>query len=165
MKYRRLDKAELDILETEFVDFLVLNGIIADDWQKMKKTDNDGAEEMIALFSEVVFEGIMRKTKYIDFIDSKTIMSFSCASDKLYFMQLKLTKTSKLDLMKTLPNELIAKSTEFKVSYAEKSYKGKREHEIFEMISNGCEISDGNWFRRLSAAFAENNDEVDKKNQ
>ena len=66
LKYKRLSIEQLKELEKEFVDFLVVNGILAEDWLKLKETDPDKAEQMVDLFSDVVFEGILRKTDFIE---------------------------------------------------------------------------------------------------
>ena len=59
MKYRRLTLEELEPLENEFIDFLVVNGIIADDWRHLLAHDLEKSNQIIDAFSEVVFEGIM----------------------------------------------------------------------------------------------------------
>ena len=36
VKYRALTHEELESMEKEFIDFLVLNGITGEDWEKLK---------------------------------------------------------------------------------------------------------------------------------
>ena len=67
MKYRRLTLEELKPLENEFIDFLVVNGVIADDWEQLLANDVEKSNQIIDAFSEVVFEGIMRKTQFLEF--------------------------------------------------------------------------------------------------
>ena len=71
--YRRLNTEELASLEKEFIDFLVVNGITAPDWEQMKKDNPENSDQMIELFSEVVFEGIFRKTKFLKISTAKFI--------------------------------------------------------------------------------------------
>ena len=47
MKYERLSKNELEELEKEFVDFLVVNGITAQDWVAIKENEPLNADEII----------------------------------------------------------------------------------------------------------------------
>ena len=46
-KYRRLTLEELEELQKEFVDFLVINGITAEDWVKLKDNEVDKSELII----------------------------------------------------------------------------------------------------------------------
>lgn len=75
-KYRLLTIEELKELENEFVEFLVLVGITADDWVKIKCEKPDKADSMITLFSDVVFEKIMRKTQFPERRRSNDIRTF-----------------------------------------------------------------------------------------
>ena len=43
-------------LKEDFVDFLVVNGIDAEEWTKLKSNNPDKAQHIIAQFSDVVFE-------------------------------------------------------------------------------------------------------------
>ena len=64
-KYRLLTIEELQEMEKEFVDYLILNGIYSDDWVSLKNDDPDKVQKIIHLFSDVVFENIMRKTQFL----------------------------------------------------------------------------------------------------
>ena len=50
-KYRLLTLEELQELEKEFVEYLVLNGITADDWEKIKKENPSSARHIIELLN------------------------------------------------------------------------------------------------------------------
>ncbi|WP_417266501.1 DUF6495 family protein [Brumimicrobium sp.] len=66
MKYTRLQLQDLKDLEKEFVEFLVLNGIPAEDWEKMKKNDIEKVEGIIDQFSDVIWESVLRKTEMVE---------------------------------------------------------------------------------------------------
>nr|WP_299204980.1 DUF6495 family protein [uncultured Brumimicrobium sp.] len=66
MKYTRLQLQDLKDLEKEFVEFLVLNGIPAEDWEKMKKNDVEKVEGIIDQFSDVIWESVLRKTEMVE---------------------------------------------------------------------------------------------------
>ena len=51
-KYRELTTLELKELEKEFIDYLIVNGITADDWVKIKEEQQEKAEDIITLFSD-----------------------------------------------------------------------------------------------------------------
>ena len=66
MKYTRLSLQDLKDLEKEFVEFLVINGIPADEWEKLKSKDKDKVEQVIDQFSDVIWEGVLRKTEMVE---------------------------------------------------------------------------------------------------
>jgi hypothetical protein len=121
MKYNRLPVEELEKLEKEFVDFLVVNGIIAEEWEKIKGFDKQKADAIIDQFSDVIWEGVLRKAKYLEKKEEDTVYLFKCDEDQIH-------------LKKVTDNELLT---------ASKPYNFKREDEIFDMVQQGCEISDG----------------------
>ncbi|MDB9939256.1 DUF6495 family protein, partial [Cyclobacteriaceae bacterium] len=84
MKYRRLTLEELEPLENEFIDFLVVNGVIADDWEQLLANDVEKSNQIIDAFSEVVFEGIMRKTQFLEYRSKGELITFSCMADLIY---------------------------------------------------------------------------------
>ena len=65
-KYRILTKDELKNFETEFVNYLVVNGIAADDWVKMKDQEPEKASKIVELFSDVIMEGVLRKVNFVE---------------------------------------------------------------------------------------------------
>ncbi len=156
MKYRRLSKEELNNLEKEFIDFLVINGIAADDWQSIKKDRVEDADAIIDQFSDVVFEGIMRKTHYLEFHAKHDVKTFHCQSDKIILMGLEapegldLTDKEQLSVATKNPPKGV------KIYTTEKSYDKSRETEIYEMISKGCEISDGKLYKALTLIYYQN---------
>ena len=82
-KYRLLSSKELEELKPEFIEYLILNGIVADDWEQLKKDEPDKAERIIDLFSDVILESIMQKVSFLDFRDDTEVKSFQCLKDKL----------------------------------------------------------------------------------
>jgi len=51
MKYRRLRREELEELEPQFIRFLAAQSIPAQDWSKLKVTDEKRANVLIDQFS------------------------------------------------------------------------------------------------------------------
>ena len=80
-KYRLLTLDELQELEHEFINYLILNGIEAKEWEKLKTEDKPAAEKIVELFSDVVFEKIFRKVEYLEQRNSKEIRCFQCLQD------------------------------------------------------------------------------------
>ena len=150
-KYRRLNIEELKELEKEFVDFLVLNGIPGADWQKMKTKSPEKADQMIDLFSDVVFEGILRKVKFLDFRSKKMIHTFQCLEEKIILVGMQADENSSADFLDQsyIQTALANPPDDIRVYTTEKKYNKERSRELFDMISNGCVISDGKLFKTL----------------
>jgi len=149
--YRLLNLEELTELEKEFVEYLVLNGITAEDWVKMKELDKEGAEGIIELFSDVVFEGIMRNVIFLEYRAENFIHAFQCLTDKLVLVAMESEEDSAVNFLDPAfieaatinpPEKLIIRTTS-------KPYSKTRERELFDMIQAGCTISDGGLFKAL----------------
>jgi len=158
-KYRLLTTEELNELEKEFIDFLILNGIAADDWEKMKKENSEETNVIIGLFSDVVFEGIMRKVKFLEHRTKNSVKAFQCLDKKIVLAVMDAPTNNKIDFT---DSDFIQKATKnapkgLKVYTSEKEYSKTRELEIFEMITNGCTISEGQLFKTLCLVMPSKN--------
>jgi hypothetical protein len=149
--YRVLTLEELTELEKEFVEYLVLNGITAEDWVKMKDQDKEGAERVIELFSDVVFEGIMRNVIFLEYHAESFVHAFQCLADKLVLVAMESEDDAAVNFLDPAfieaatinpPDKLIVRTTS-------KLYSKTREKELFDMIQAGCTISDGGLFKAL----------------
>lgn len=154
-KYTRLSPSELKELEKEFIEFLVINGITADDWVQLKEDEIEKAEKIIDHFSDVIWEGVLRKTSFLETRSQQEIMTFQCLEDKLILMGLKIDDPS-IDLTTQEGNDQVEKlRPETKLFTQEKKYQSNRERELFDMIQNGCTYSDGKLFKTIALALVE----------
>ena len=65
MDFPTLKDEELQALEKEFVAFLIVNGIEGDRWKLINETNPKEAQELVKLFSQVVWKKIIENTKYV----------------------------------------------------------------------------------------------------
>jgi Family of unknown function (DUF6495) len=154
MVFRRLNTEELAALEKPFINFLVANTITGDDWAKMKIHEPERASKMLDIFSDFIFEERLRKVHFIQHQEPKEWRLFKCGADKIELIGLQVAAHSPIDF--TLQSDLskISPDTEGVTMYrAEKIYTRGREREIFELLENGCRISEGELFEVLAAAF------------
>lgn len=153
-KYRLLSQEELKELEKEFIDYLVVNGITADAWEEIKKTQKSRANEIIDLFSDVVFEGIMRKVQFLDYRSEKSLKSFQCLDEKMVMVGIDISENSDLNLLDVKDfTKMKEEAPSIKVYTTEKKYSKQRELELFDMTNAGCEISKGELFKSLCIAI------------
>lgn len=154
-KYRSLTTEELQGLEKEFVDYLVVNGITAADWEKLKISEIEKSEDIITLFSDVVFEGVMRKVRFLEFISADEIRTFQCLDDKIIMMGM-TSQNPNHDFTNPDFIKSAAQQAPAGIQYVkgEKSYSKTRELELFEMTQAGCYLSDGHMFKALAMVTA-----------
>ncbi len=155
MKYRRLHNEELKELEKDFVKFLAANHITADDWVKLKKNDLDKVEELIGMYSDIVYDKALTKLEYLEFKTPHDIKTFHCQADKMVLMGIAVSPNAGVDFTQDLTSQDMMKilkesSQEIQIYTAEKDYNDNREKELFQMMESGCLISkDGYLFKTL----------------
>ena len=150
-KYRTLTLKELESMEKEFVDFLVLNGITGDDWEKLKIEKPENAEGICEAFSDVVFTKILKQCRYVESHTPKHIVAVFCDKKEMHLQGLEAPKDSSIDFtdaqqfeqLKSKPPEGIQKLT------SQKSYVENREMEIWKMLNSGFFISDQKLYMTL----------------
>lgn len=144
MKFRRLTNEELREMEKEFIEYLVVNGIVAEDWEKMKTDEPEKAERIVDLFSDVVFESTLRKVMFLDAVLDDSIMCFQCLDEKMVLVGI---RTKEADLTKVTD---FTQLKNVEVFTSEKPYNDDRQEELFQLTQTGCSISDGKLFKQLS---------------
>lgn len=156
MKYRRLSNNELQDLEKDFVKFLAANTIAADDWIKLKENNPLKVEELIGIYSDIVFDKTLAKIEYLEFKTPYDVKTFHCQADKMVLMGMAVAPESGVDFTKDVPpSEMMAtlknSEQEIQIYTAEKAYNADKKQELFSMLENGCLISkDGYLYKALA---------------
>lgn len=151
-KYRELDQEELQAFEKEFVEFLVINSITADDWVNIKKDEPERAHKIITLFSDVIFEKLMRQTQYLIKRSSQNIACFHYQADQAVLVGVE-TSDENIDLL-AINSQSKIPTEGVNIYTSTKAYQKQREIEMFEMLNNGAEISDGKLYKTLCLGLA-----------
>jgi hypothetical protein len=155
MKYRRLTTDELQELENEFILFLSSNQVTAPEWTTIKAEQPEKADELIDLFSDIVFENTLAKIEYLEYKEPKDIKTFHCQEDKIVMLGMIVEGESNIDFTKeTSPDQMMGQmklsGARLKLYQAEKAYSPNREDELFKMLESGCLISkEGTMFKTL----------------
>jgi len=151
-KYRPLTKAELNELKDEFISFLVINGIEADDWQKLKENDRQKAEKIIDHFSEVIFESVCRKNMFVDFISAQSIKCFQFLKEEVVLVGLDAKPDTQINFLgeQSLESIILNNTDGIEVYHTSKKYSKHREEEMFDMLSKGASLSKGHLFKQIS---------------
>jgi len=151
-KYRLLTNEELELLKPEFIQYLASNGIDAEKWESILKSEEKERDFHLSAFSNLVLQKSLEKIKYLDFISANDIRLFYFAQEEAFLITL---KSDKIDLSKTnsITSEQI-KDIDFFT--ADKKYSSTREEEIFEWLSKGCSISKGELFYQFKKVIEAN---------
>lgn len=151
MKYKRLTNEELKELQPEFVHFLAAAQITGLDWDKMKKNELTKAEELIEVFSDMVYDKVMSKIKFLEYREKKTLNIFYCTDEHITLVGLRVNEHSSLDLtaadVSSQWSESHAKAVN--VIKTQRAYQKERGVEVFELLQSGCLITDDRLFNVL----------------
>ncbi|MFT4736239.1 MAG: hypothetical protein ACI92W_000344 [Paraglaciecola sp.] len=155
LKYRRLTQEELQEMEKEFIDFLVINGISSDEWLVLKEQNNEKVEKIIDLFSEAVLETVYRKVSYLEHVSAREVLVFHASSASIQLVGLS-AKKEHIDFTTLSRSRWQNKDfvNSVQVLFSQKEYVKQREVELFELVENGAQVTDGNLFKQLSLLYA-----------
>lgn len=157
MKYRRLAPDELAELESEFIQFLASNTITGPDWERLKNDRPQQAEELIDLFSDIVFEKVLVQVRFLEITTPKDIRTFSCGEEIIKMNGIRIVGDTNVDFSQTGdPQTMLAQAQQsgakLQAYSGEKSYQPSRSEELFKLMQQGALISpDGYLFNTLEA--------------
>lgn len=90
MKYQRLSLAELELLTKEFVQFLALNGIAAEDWNNIKNNNRTKMDSLLDEFSDFVWDTTIRESSYFLMLQNQEIIAFHCNLEEMIMLNIRL---------------------------------------------------------------------------
>jgi hypothetical protein len=153
VKYKRLTTEELYALQLDFINFLASMQITAADWEKMKKVENEKANELIDVFSDIVYDKVLGKIYYLEYREAKTLNIFHFGEDKVRLIGLRVKEGGKLDF--TAPDVLNQWNENnhamVNIVHSERNYEKEKQLEIFELLQSGCLITDDKLFKLLDS--------------
>ena len=152
-KYRRLTIEELQNLEMEFISFLVVNGIPAEDWEQIKE-DEAKSQGLIDSFSDVVFEKILRQIEYVAHYSKNSVKVFHCRADSIHLIGVD-TGATDIDLTAEAGIQRLQSNppADIQIYQSSKTYMPNREQEIFKMLGQGCVKTDGSLYKLLAKSI------------
>jgi len=148
--YRALTLKELKHFEQEFKEFLAVNGIDSELWQKIKAEDSKKVNKLIESFSDVIYNSVLLKMEYIEFTTEHDIKYFYYGKEKAELIGLQSNEIKFSNLQEVI-KAIEEKKGSIRSYKTSKTYHKKREEELFDMIKNGCQPSDGKMFKLLSS--------------
>ncbi len=149
MKYARLSKEQFEELHQEFINFLASQSITAKEWDEIKNKNSEAAEQELDIFSDLIWEGVLNKVKYLEHISPQQLMLFQISNTSMELIGIKIEDTN-IDITsdygyKWLQQNLYDDSVTLYTST--KAISEDRNKDIFVLIQQGSVITKGDLFK------------------
>lgn len=148
MKYTRLSKEQFEELHQEFINFLATQSVTEEEWTNIKTNKPKLAEQELDVFSDLVWEGVLTKARYLENISPQHMYLFHLADERIELVGLKIAKET-IDLttregFSWLRENLMDDSVE--LFQANKEYSEDKQLDKFALIQQGAVITKGDLF-------------------
>lgn len=145
MKYRQLTKEQFESLHKEFARFLASQNIDATEWKQIKEEKPNVAEDEMNVFSDVVWDDVLDKTKYLEHFSKTTANLFKCENEEIHRIAIQVNWD--INLLEQEGFEWLLKNpmdNSVEVFRGTKPYnQSDRNAELFDLIEKGSAISKG----------------------
>jgi len=152
MKYARLTKEQFEALHQEFANFLASQSIDKAEWDAIKLDKPEVAEQELDVFSDLVWEGVLTNAQFLEHFSKNHIFLFHCQEKFIDSMVLKSLVTEVDFLTKEglqwLSDNLFTDTVEIHVG--KKDYDKERNEAIFDLITQGTILSDGQLYLQIN---------------
>ena len=152
MKYKRLTKEQLEALHQEFITFLATQSIDKAEWDKIKIEKPEVAEQELDVFSDLIWEGVLTNANYLEHFSKNHIFLFHCQEKLMQSIVLK-SLDADVDFMNKdgllwLSDNMFTDAVEMHLG--KKDYEEERNKAIFDLISEGAILSDGQLYLQIN---------------
>ena len=157
MKYQRLTKEQLEELHPEFISFLATQSITGEEWASIKEKQPEVAEQELDVFSDLIWEGVLSKAKYLQNSDPQQLFLFKISEANIALILVKVqdqnaditTNEGFQWLLENIEKETVELFT------ASKEYNSEKNQEVFELILQGAVITDGKVYEQFATLILE----------
>ncbi|AWM14525.1 DUF6495 family protein [Flavobacterium sp. NRK F10] len=151
MKYIRLTKEQLEELHPEFITFLATQSIDKKEWDVLKETKPEIAEQEIDVFSDLIWDRALTNINFIDHFSEDYIFLFKCVGTTVFSYVINATSQDVNFLSAEGINWLSENITtsEVEIQKGKKDISIDRNGSLFEIIKQGGIISKGELFTKL----------------
>jgi hypothetical protein len=151
MKYTQLTKEQFEELHDEFALFLATQKIDVDEWEIIKSEKPEIADEELNLFSDLVWEKVLGKSRYLEHFSNNSINLFKCEEKVIKRIVVKYNNN---DFDFSLKNDFewfLDNSKNEAIEYfkGEKKYTKSRNEDIFDLIQQGSVVANGELYEAI----------------
>lgn len=160
MKYTRLTKEQFEALQQEFINFLATQSITGEEWANIKENKPEIAEHELDIFSDLVWEGVLKQAKFLENISAQQLFLFSIGETEMSLIVVKVTNEARdittAEGYKWLQENFTSDEVEFFTSTKEFSARVSPEAsaeaqdktgDIFALIKQGAVITKGELYQ------------------
>jgi len=152
MKYKRLTKEQFEELHQEFATFLATQSIDKKEWDTIKTNTPEVAEQQLDVFSDLIWDNVLTNAQYLEHFSKNHIFLFHCQEKLIESMVIKSLVTE-VDFMAKegmvwLSDNLFTETVEMHLG--KKEYQEERNAAIFNLITEGAILSDGQLYVQIS---------------
>ncbi len=152
MKYKRLTKEQFEELHQEFSNFLATQSIDKKEWDEIKANKSEVAEQELDVFSDLIWEGVLTSAQFLEHFSKNHIFLFHCQEKLVQSIVLKslvpevdfLTKEG----LQWLSDNMFTENVEMHLG--KKEYDEERNLAIFNLITQGAILSDGQLYIQIN---------------
>lgn len=152
MKYARLTKEQFEELTDEFTNFLATQTIDKKEWDTIKAEKPAVAEQELDVFSDLIWEGVLTKTQFLEHFSKNHIFLFQAFDTYIHSIVLKslvpevdfLTKEG----LQWLSDNMFTDTIEMKIG--KKEFTEERNSSLFSLIQQGAFLSDGLLYKQIN---------------
>lgn len=155
MKYIRLTKEQFEDLHDEFAKFLATQGVDKPKWDAIKEQQPDVAEQVLDVFSDIIWEGVLSKIQFLENNSAKQLFLFQLRETDMKAIVVKTEADvdfSTQEGLQWLEKEF--HSDQVELLSAAKEYVNGRNQDIFALIQQGAVITEGEMFQEIEKAMA-----------
>jgi hypothetical protein len=152
MKYKRLTKEQFEELHQEFATFLATQSIDKKEWDTIKTNTPEVAEQQLDVFSDLIWDNVLTNAQYLEHFSKNHIFLFHCQEKLIESMVIKSLVTD-VDFMGKegmvwLSDNLFTETVEMHLG--KKEYQEERNAAIFNLITEGAILSDGQLYVQIN---------------
>lgn len=158
-KFGRLSEEEFILLEESFIQFLVVQGIDASSWVKIKEEKPDQMNQLLDQFSDYVHYSSLISCQFVSKMDKGMLYTSQISKDKIASFTLKLTEADLANI--DSEEDLYVKLDKKEIDIAELTFEsslidGDREMYIYELLTKEhFKIDKGRLYKSLALLQAE----------
>jgi hypothetical protein len=153
MKYKRLTKEQFEALHQEFINFLASQSIDKAEWDSIKAEKPEVAEQELDVFSDLIWEGVLSSAQFLEHFSKNHVFLFHCQENHIQSIVLKSLQPD-VDFMQKeglqwLSDNMFTDNIE--IHLGKKEYEQERNTAIFDLITQGAILSDGQLYLQINA--------------
>lgn len=150
-----LSEEELSHFSEELKQFLIVNGVYAEEWERMNIEAPEKASALVSLFSDTVLQRVYENLKYLEFRSPDSCMLFYLGQDLIHLIsiQVKVGSTVDLSTPEGIHQSLTQNPDALSFFKTTKSYNASREEEVHRFLEQGCMPSSVDFWESLQEAL------------